>query len=109
MRPNQHTAGWTDERVAAMSRLWADGHSASEIARTIGGDVTRCAVIGKLHRLGASKREIALPTGPSSPPPRRSAFALAEFDPVIRRVVAAWTNEISKTNASNQQDGEQDD
>ena len=109
MRPNQHTAGWTDERTASLKRLWAAGHSAAEIARTIGGDVTRCAVIGKLHRLGASKREIVLQTAPSSPPPRRSAFALAEFDPVVRRAVAAWTNEISKTNASNEQDGEQYD
>jgi hypothetical protein len=30
-----------------------------------------------------------------NPAPRRSAFALAEFDPVIARAVATWVNEIS--------------
>jgi len=30
-----------------------------------------------------------------TPAPRRSAFALAEFDPVIARAVATWVNEIS--------------
>lgn len=102
---NQHTCNWTDERVETMSRLWSAGHSAAEIARTIGG-VSRCAVIGKLHRMGRRRRE---PVVASGRPPRRSAFALAEFDPVIRRAVAAWTNEISKTQASNREGEGKDD
>ena len=43
--------GWTDERVELLKRLWAEGLSASQIARELGG-VTRNAVIGKVHRLG---------------------------------------------------------
>jgi GcrA cell cycle regulator len=43
--------GWTREREADLKRLWADGHSAGEIARTLGG-TTRNAVLGKLHRAG---------------------------------------------------------
>ncbi|MEO0327614.1 MAG: GcrA family cell cycle regulator [Pseudomonadota bacterium] len=46
---------WTEERVAILSKLWADGLSASNIAAELGG-VTRNAVIGKVHRLGLSGR-----------------------------------------------------
>jgi GcrA cell cycle regulator len=47
--------GWTDERVEQLKSLWADGLSASQIARALGG-VTRNAVIGKVHRLGLAGR-----------------------------------------------------
>ncbi|MFN3835324.1 MAG: GcrA family cell cycle regulator [Glycocaulis sp.] len=57
---------WTDERVETLKKLWADGLSASQIAKQLGG-VTRNAVIGKVHRLGLSGR--AAPT----PPTRRVA------------------------------------
>lgn len=46
---------WTDERVEQLKKLWADGLSASQIARVL-GEVTRNAVIGKVHRLGLSGR-----------------------------------------------------
>jgi len=46
---------WTDERVALLTKLWADGLSASQVAAELGG-VTRNAVIGKIHRLGLSGR-----------------------------------------------------
>ena len=46
---------WTDERVARLTKLWADGLSASQVAADLGG-VTRNAVIGKVHRLGLSGR-----------------------------------------------------
>jgi len=47
--------GWTEERVEQLKQLWADGLSASQIARQLGG-VTRNAVIGKVHRLGLAGR-----------------------------------------------------
>jgi GcrA cell cycle regulator len=47
--------GWTDERVEQLKTLWAEGLSASQIARAIGG-VSRNAVIGKVHRLGLAGR-----------------------------------------------------
>ena len=47
--------GWTEERVEQLKSLWADGLSASQIARVLGG-VTRNAVIGKVHRLGLAGR-----------------------------------------------------
>lgn len=46
---------WNDERVELLKKLWAEGLSASQIAGRL-GDVTRNAVIGKVHRLGLSGR-----------------------------------------------------
>ncbi len=46
---------WTDERVELLTKMWNEGHSASTIAKELGG-VTRNAVIGKVHRLGLSNR-----------------------------------------------------
>jgi len=46
---------WTDERVDVLKKLWADGLSASQIAAKL-GEVTRNAVIGKVHRLGLAGR-----------------------------------------------------
>ena len=46
---------WTDERVEILNKMWAEGNSASQIAKELGG-VTRNAVIGKVHRLGLSNR-----------------------------------------------------
>ena len=56
--------GWTDERVELLKKLWLDGHSASQIAKQL-GEVTRNAVIGKVHRLGLSGR--ATPSQPARP------------------------------------------
>lgn len=61
---------WTDDRVEQVKNLWAEGLSASQIARVIGG-VTRNAVIGKIHRLGlvgrASPSRSARPRLPMAP------------------------------------------
>ncbi|MEM9097360.1 MAG: GcrA family cell cycle regulator [Pseudomonadota bacterium] len=61
---------WTDERVEKLKELWAEGMSASQIAKSLGG-VTRNAVIGKVHRLGLSNRS----AGASSPSSDDSAAA----------------------------------
>lgn len=58
---------WTEDRVSVLKKLWAEGHSASQIATELGG-VTRNAVIGKVHRLGLSGR--ATPSRPVKRPPR---------------------------------------
>ena len=73
---------WTDERVETLKKMWAEGQSASQIAKELGG-VTRNAVIGKVHRLGLSNRvgpsggkdedEVEVPVVPapaSAVPPR---------------------------------------
>jgi len=51
---------WTDDRVEQLKKLWESGLSASQIAAEL-GNVTRNAVIGKVHRLG-------FPAAPRAPP-----------------------------------------
>ena len=46
---------WTDERIELLRKLWSEGLSASQIASEL-GQVTRNAVIGKVHRLGLAGR-----------------------------------------------------
>lgn len=66
---------WTDERVETLKRMWADGQSASAIAKELGG-VTRNAVIGKVHRLGLSNRVEEAEIAPEAPAaPERAAPA----------------------------------
>ena len=57
------SVGWTEDRVGALKKLWLEGQSASQIAKALGGGVTRNAVIGKVHRLGLSGR--AAPSQPA--------------------------------------------
>ncbi|GGH52204.1 GcrA cell cycle regulator [Frigidibacter albus] len=64
---------WTDERVETLKKMWAEGQSASQIAKELGG-VTRNAVIGKVHRLGLSNRV----GGPATPEPKPAAPARPE-------------------------------
>ncbi|MDN5786130.1 GcrA family cell cycle regulator [Pseudorhodobacter sp.] len=100
---------WTEERVETLKKMWADGQSASQIAKELGG-VTRNAVIGKVHRLGLSNRatagadkdepeaktapapaeataprpvEAAAPEPKPAPPPRPSA----PINPTVAQVV----------------------
>ncbi|WP_282602254.1 GcrA family cell cycle regulator [Paracoccus sp. PARArs4] len=71
---------WTDERVETLKRMWAEGQSASAIAKELGG-VTRNAVIGKVHRLGLSNRNedeapaAAAPAPEPAPQPEKKQAA----------------------------------
>lgn len=47
---------WSDERVTLLKKLWGEGKTAAEIAKELGENVTRNAVIGKAHRLKLSSR-----------------------------------------------------
>jgi GcrA cell cycle regulator len=72
------SAGWTDERVETLKKLWMEGLSASQIAGELGEGVTRNAVIGKVHRLKLSARAKPTNSTPrarpaSRPAPRRVA------------------------------------
>jgi GcrA cell cycle regulator len=81
--------GWTDERVDQLKSLWAEGLSASQIARAL-GSVTRNAVIGKVHRLGLAGRagppRAERPRSVSHRPMMRIAVPepeIVEEDPII--------------------------
>ncbi|MFV0409404.1 MAG: GcrA family cell cycle regulator [Paracoccus sp. (in: a-proteobacteria)] len=75
---------WTDERVETLKRMWAEGQSASQIAKELGG-VTRNAVIGKVHRLGLSNRdeggEAEAPAAPAAATPAAKPEAKAKPAP----------------------------
>ncbi|MEO1275782.1 MAG: GcrA family cell cycle regulator, partial [Pseudomonadota bacterium] len=96
--------GWTEERVEKLKELWAEGMSASKIAKELGG-VTRNAVIGKIHRLGLSNRaaspangttaapeeapttqapEPAAPAARPEPEPAPAPVVVARREPVVR-------------------------
>jgi len=95
------TAGWTEDRVGALKKLWLEGQSASQIAKTLGGGVTRNAVIGKVHRLGLSGR--AAPSQPARATyrptrPRPAASAQpAQAPSAPRRIEAAQPRPVTPT------------
>ncbi|RZJ16946.1 MAG: GcrA cell cycle regulator [Brevundimonas sp.] len=95
------TAGWTEDRVGALKKLWLEGQSASQIAKTLGGGVTRNAVIGKVHRLGLSGR--AAPSQPARATyrptrPRPAASAQPTQAPSApRRIEAAQPRPVAPT------------
>ena len=47
---------WTEEKTNQLKKLWAEGHTASQIARMLGEGISRNAVIGKAHRLNLAGR-----------------------------------------------------
>ena len=55
---------WTNERVAQLETLWAEGLTSTQIANHLGG-ITRNSVIGKVHRLKLGSRS------PLKPKPAR--------------------------------------
>ena len=48
---------WTDERRERAKTLWRQGQSASQIAKQLGGGLTRNAVIGLIHRAGLKRMD----------------------------------------------------
>lgn len=49
---------WTQERIDNLIKLWTSGKSASIVAKEL-GNISRNAVIGKVHRLGIANRSNA--------------------------------------------------
>jgi len=63
---------WNDERVELLKKLWSEGLSASQIAGRL-GNITRNAVIGKVHRLGLAGRATTSRMKSHRPRPRAAA------------------------------------
>jgi GcrA cell cycle regulator len=66
---------WSDHRVEQLKKLWEAGLSASQIAAEL-GNVTRNAVIGKVHRLGLAGRPklVSFDRPPRERKPRMARF-----------------------------------
>lgn len=48
---------WSIEESGALERMWAEGKSASQIAKALGTKRSRNSVIGRVHRLGLNKAD----------------------------------------------------
>src|SRR6187402_1871135 len=83
---------WTEERIEQLRQMWQNGHTASQIAETLGG-VSRNAVIGKAHRLGLQSRPSPVKAGEAAPKP---AAAAAPPPPVAEPRPAPVTAEPSE-------------
>lgn len=79
---------WTDERVETLKKMWAEGQSASQIAKELGG-VTRNAVIGKVHRLGLSNRAVGDEPAAEAPAVPRPEAAAPSSRPAQNQQPAA--------------------
>jgi GcrA cell cycle regulator len=88
---------WTDERINLLKKMWKDGKSAAEIAKTLGKGVTRNAVIGKAHRMGLSGRPSPIKK-PTAAPAKKEKEAAAP-----RKEVAAPKESAVPRKAQQQQ------
>jgi len=46
---NQNATPWSDDKIAGLTKLYAEGYSCREIGETLG--LSRNSVVGKVHRL----------------------------------------------------------
>ncbi len=90
---------WTTERVDLLKKLWMDGLSASQIAGEL-GEVTRNAVIGKVHRLGLSGR-----TKTTSPTPKQRRATPKAQEPNVVESASSATPETPRPAAAPQTHG----
>src|SRR6201991_585506 len=74
---------WSDDRVEQLKKFWEAGLSASQIAAEL-GNMTRNAVIGKVHRLGLSGRA----KSPTSAAPRQRKARPAQHMMRVSRPVS---------------------
>jgi GcrA cell cycle regulator len=79
--------GWNGDRIAELRRLHSDGVSAGQIARQF-GDVSRSAVLGKLHRLGLKRDK---PSEPQAMKLRSSRSVAAQARAAVKRIARART------------------
>jgi GcrA cell cycle regulator len=71
------SAIWTPENTQRLISLWKEGRTAAWIARALGPGVSRCAVLGKVYRLGLARgpegRRVCAATPPGVKRPRQDA------------------------------------
>lgn len=91
---------WTDERIQELTRLWQEGHSASEIGKRLG--VSKNSVVGKAHRL-------KLPSRPSPIKQTEEDDAAAPARDSARKSSADQTGAKSATNAGRDETGGPDE
>ncbi len=63
---------WTEDRILRLTALWLEGRTAAAIASDLGRGVSRCAVLGKVYRLGLVRGPEARRARPAAPPRTKS-------------------------------------
>jgi len=76
--------GWTDQQIETLKKMWGNGYSANDIAKNLGGGVTRNAVIGKAHRLKLSA-SAAASRPVVEPPSKTSGVVMTTITKVSKR------------------------
>lgn len=74
--------GWTEDVIQTLIKLRREGYSATEIGYRMG--ITRCAVLGKIHRLGVSVPRMASTTSEkkkAKPPNKLGGFKFGAGGP----------------------------
>ncbi len=54
LSPRHPRSPWSADRIQHLRTRWSQGASAARIAGELGAGISRCAVLGKLHRLGSA-------------------------------------------------------
>ncbi len=75
---------WDNEAILNLTRLWTEGHTCVAIAKAIG--VSKCAVVGKAHRLKLTSRPSPIRSGLGKRP---EAMARPKKAPIILPVTTA--------------------
>ncbi|WP_337877197.1 GcrA family cell cycle regulator, partial [Elioraea sp.] len=83
---------WTEDAIATLRQLWAEGLSTAEIGRRMG--ISKNAVVGKAHRLNLAARPSPIRrtpgAAPAPRPPRRAARpAMPRPSPMMAGAVVA--------------------
>ena len=80
---------WTDETVTRTLEMWIAGKSGTDIANVLtaeGREITRSAVLGKLHRIGAMKPDAT--RRKATPPQTNNAVKVARVPKPEKPILA---------------------
>lgn len=92
---------WTEESEKALSSMWDNGRSAGAIAKELGGGLTRCAVSGKIHRMGLRTRAAKAAASKPVPAPKPAPAAPASIATAVAASVPAPTESVAITELKN--------
>lgn len=65
---------WSIERTQRLITLWDEGRTAAAIASLLGAGISRCAVLGKVHRLGLIRAAPCRPTAKAKITSEKTSF-----------------------------------
>jgi GcrA cell cycle regulator len=99
---------WTDEHIAKLRTLWAEGISTAEIGRRL--NISKNAVVGKAHRLNLPARPSPIRRAENGAPPRQTtprrvqgptlpplAAVIGASVPALRAVMPASKSSLPRT------------